>query len=219
MSDPTGHMPEREALAAEYVLGTLPLEERLMAEALIDGDPGFAATVEDWQNRLSPLNDAYEDVQPPADMLDRIEARLFPTQDRPRRRLWLWGVFGGLALAALAAVVLLPALTPDAPITATLTGEGQDLAVAARFDAETGELTVARAAGPAAEPGKDYELWLIPAGEAPISIGLLRDAELTIPVPALPAGTTLAITLEPEGGSPTGVATGPLLVAAVIGGA
>lgn len=219
MSDPTGHMPEREALAAEYVLGTLPLEERLMAEALIEGDPGFAAMVEDWQNRLSPLNDAYAEVAPPADLLDRVEARLFPAPKQSRRRLWLWGGLAGAALAALAAIVILPVLTPGAPVTATLTGEGQDLAVAARFDAKTGELTVARAAGPAAEPGKDYELWLIPAGEAPISIGLVREGDLTIPVAALPAGTTLAITLEPEGGSPTGVATGPLLVAAVIGGA
>lgn len=227
MSDPTGHMPEREALAAEYVLGTLPLEERLMAEALIEGDPGFAAMVEDWQNRLAPLGDAYAEVPPPAGLLDRIEARLFPAPDQPRRRHWrqlwrrpwLWGALAGAALAALAAIVILPSLTPGEPLTATLTGEGQDLAVAARFDAKTGALTVARAAGPPAEPGKDYELWLIPAGEAPISIGLVREGELTIPVAALPEGTTLAITLEPEGGSPTGVATGPLLVAAVIGGA
>ncbi len=217
MSDPTGHMPEREALAAEYVLGTLPLEERLMAEALIEGDPGFAAMVEDWHNRLSPLNDAYAEVPPPADLLDRVEARLFPAPERPRRTGWLWGVLAGAALAVLALVTLLP--PPPAPLIATLTGEGQALAVAASFDAGRGELTVARAAGPAAEPGTDYELWLIPEGEAPISIGLVREGELKIPVADLPAGTTLAITLEPEGGSPTGVATGPLLVAAVIGGA
>lgn len=217
MSDPTGHMPEREALAAEYVLGTLPLEERLTAEALIEGDPGFAAMVEVWQNRLAPLNDAYAEVPPPATVLDQVEARLFPAPERPRRTGWLWGALAGAALAVLALVTLLP--PPPAPLTATLTGEGQALTVAARFDPGRGELTVARAAGPAAEPGTDYELWLIPEGEAPISIGLVRDGDLTIPVADLPAGTTLAITLEPEGGSPTGVATGPLLVAAVIGGA
>ncbi|OYX41768.1 MAG: hypothetical protein B7Z02_14250 [Rhodobacterales bacterium 32-67-9] len=216
MSDPTGHMPEREALAAEYVLGTLPLEERLTAEALIEGDPGFAAMVADWQNRLAPLNDAYAEVPPPADMLDRIEARLFPAPERLRRTGWIWGALTGAALAVLALVTLLP---PPVPLTATLTGEGQALAVAASFDAGKGELTVVRAAGPAAGPGRDYELWLIPAGEAPVSIGLVRDSELKIPVADLPAGTTLAITLEPEGGSPTGIATGPLLVAAVIGGA
>ncbi len=218
MSDPTGHMPEREALAAEYVLGTLPLEERLTAEALIDSDTSFAALVADWQNRLAPLNDDYAEISPPSDLLDRIERRLFP-EPAPRTNRWIWGALAGLALAALAAFVVLPVLTPEAPVTATLTGEGQDLAVAASFDPATGELTVSRASGPAADPGKDYELWLIPKGEAAISIGLVRDATLTIPIAALPAGTTLAVTLEPEGGSPTGVATGPLLVAAVIGGA
>jgi anti-sigma-K factor RskA len=108
-------------------------------------------------------------------------------------------------------------LTPPAPVTATLTGEAQPLIVAASYDDRAKELTVHRTAGPAAEAGKDYELWVIPAGQAPISIGLVRDAAVTIPLQSLPEGTTLAITLEVQGGSPTGAPQGPLLVAAVIG--
>jgi anti-sigma-K factor RskA len=214
MTDPADHMPEREALAAEYVLGTLPLAERLAVEAMIDSDAGFAALVEGWQNRLAPLNDAYSDVAPPPALLDRIEARLFPAPPRPRRVGWLWGALAGVALAAAAFVTLLPA--PPAPVTATLTGEGQALIMAASYDTRAHALKVHRAAGPGAEAGKDYELWVIPAGQSPISIGVVRDAEVTIPLPSLPEGTTLAITLEVEGGSPTGAPQGPLLVAATI---
>ena len=219
MSEPGDHMPDREALAAEYVLGTLPHVDRIAAETLIDSDAGFRALVEEWRDRLARLNDAYAEVPPPPDLFRRVEDRLFPVSKPPRRRGWLWGARAGLAAVALGAVVLTSVLGPrPAPLVATLTGEGQPLIVAAHFDEDAGALTVERTAGPAAGTGKDYELWLIPAGQAPVSIGLLRDSALTIPVKALPQGTTLAITLEPQGGSPSGTATGPLLVAAVIGG-
>ncbi|MDE2037235.1 MAG: anti-sigma factor, partial [Pseudomonas sp.] len=60
-------------------------------------------------------------------------------------------------------------------------------------------------------------LWAIPAGGKPISLGLLpvsgngriqlskeHQALLTAPL-------TLAVSLEPQGGSPTGQPTGPVL--------
>lgn len=221
MSEPEGHMPEREALAAEYVLGTLPLAERLAVEAMIESDAAFRRLVEDWQNRLAPLNDGYAEAPPPPQLLGRIEGRLFPVAAPPRRSGWLWGALAALAAAALAAVVFTFVLGPPpgpAAITAELTGENQPLVIAARFDADAGQLVAERTAGPAAGPGSDYELWLIPEGGAPISIGLVRDAALTVPLADLPAGSTLAVTLEAAGGSPTGQPQGALLVAAVIAG-
>lgn len=210
-------LSDREGLAAEYVLGTLPLAERLQAERLIASDTAFAALVADWQARLAPLNEAYGDQAPSPDLLNRIEARLFPRPARPAR--WRIPFFGALA-AALAAFVLVAYLptSPDRQITATLVGEDQPLVVAARFDPDAGQLTFTRAGGPAADPGKDYELWVIPAGQAAVSLGVLRDNDLTVQLDRLPPGTTLAVTLEETGGSPTGTAQGPLLVAAVIDG-
>ncbi|MFN6952055.1 MAG: anti-sigma factor domain-containing protein [Albidovulum sp.] len=216
MSGPAEHLPEREALAAEYVLGTLPLAERLAVEAMIDSDAGFRALVEDWRDRLAPLNEGYAEVSPPPGLLDRIEARLFPVPARSKRSGWLWGALAGLGLAGVIAVALTFTLAPPAPLTVTLTGAAQPLVVTASYDGRAGELTVQRTAGPAAEAGKDYELWLIPAGEAPVSLGLVRDAAFTVPLASLPAGSTLAVTLETGGGSPTGAPQGPLLVAAVI---
>lgn len=208
-------MTDREGLAAEYVLGTLSLPERLQAERLIASDPAFAELVQTWETHLAPLNGDYAEIAPPATLLPKIEARLFPTAPPARR----WALFGALAaaLAALFFFVILPYQTQPALITATLTGENQPLIVQASFNPDAHEVTFTRADGPAAGPGKDYELWVIPAGQGAISLGVLADGAVTVPLDALPQGTTFAVTLEQTGGSPTGQAQGPLLVAATIG--
>ncbi|WP_284163276.1 anti-sigma factor [Frigidibacter sp. SD6-1] len=210
-------MDDRDGLAAEYALGTLPLPDRLQAERLIASDPDFASLVARWQAHLAPLDAEYAPVDPPPDLLQRIETRLFPVATPVRR--WRLPLFGALTagLLAVAIVAFMPATRPQATLTATLTGENQPLTIAAAFYEDQGELSFVRASGPAAAEGQDYELWIIPAGQAAISLGVLREGEVRVPVADLPPGTTLAVTLETTGGSPTGVAQGPLLVAAVIG--
>ncbi len=47
-------MADREGLAAEYVLGTLALPERLQAERLMASDPDFAALVQAWRRASRP---------------------------------------------------------------------------------------------------------------------------------------------------------------------
>jgi anti-sigma-K factor RskA len=64
---------DRDALAAEYVLGTLSADEREQAEALLAVDRGFAETVRLWEHRLGELNVMVEAVEPPADVWDRIK--------------------------------------------------------------------------------------------------------------------------------------------------
>jgi anti-sigma-K factor RskA len=64
---------DRDALAAEYVLGTLSAEEREQAEALLSIDRGFAETVRLWEHRLGELNVMVEAVEPPADVWERIK--------------------------------------------------------------------------------------------------------------------------------------------------
>jgi anti-sigma-K factor RskA len=64
---------ERDALAAEYVLGTLSVAERDEAEALLGRDAGFAETVRVWEHRLGELNVMVEAVEPPPDLWERIK--------------------------------------------------------------------------------------------------------------------------------------------------
>ncbi len=73
-----------------------------------------------------------------------------------------------------------------------------------------------------AEPqtGKSYQLWLISERFAgPRSLGLVGADEFARPTladydPATISGATYAVSLEPEGGSPTGAPTGPVLFSA-----
>ena len=65
--------------------------------------------------------------------------------------------------------------------------------------------------------GHDYQLWLIPADGKPAPLGLLIGDGIQAMdlapelVRALDTRATLAVSLEPEGGSPTGLPTGPVL--------
>ena len=196
-------MEEADLVAAEFVMGTLPLAERAVAEARIKADAGFAAMVAAWQNHLADLNDAYVEVPAP-DILPRIEARLFP-QAAKARATWLGWLSGALAAAllAVAAVVFFaPPPMTTAPLIATLGAEGSPLSFEARYDGAS--LIVARVAGPAAEPDRVHELWIIAPEAAPVSLGLLGDDPVSIPYPMPPAGWTLAVSLERAGGSTTG---------------
>ena len=65
---------DRDALAAEYVLGTLSTDERDQAEALLVIDPGFAEIVRVWERRLGELNVMVEAVDPPPDLWDKIRS-------------------------------------------------------------------------------------------------------------------------------------------------
>jgi anti-sigma-K factor RskA len=67
------HDDDRDALAAEYVLGTLSVEERDQAEALLARDAGFAETVRLWEHRLGELNVMVEAVEPAPDLWERIK--------------------------------------------------------------------------------------------------------------------------------------------------
>jgi anti-sigma-K factor RskA len=64
---------DHDALAAEYVLGTLSAEERDQAEALLARDAGFAETVRLWEHRLGELNVMVEAVEPSPDLWERIK--------------------------------------------------------------------------------------------------------------------------------------------------
>jgi anti-sigma-K factor RskA len=87
------------------------------------------------------------------------------------------------------------------------------VAFAAVLDGDT--LEVARE-GAAAEAGRDYELWAIGGDGVPRSLGLLRGAQTVLTSDLLVPGVTLAVSLEPLGGSPAAGPTGPVLAAAVL---
>ncbi len=70
-------MPDDESLAAEFALGTLDAAERGRLRDAMSRDPGLDRLVQSWEARLAPLSDALPAVEPPADLLPRIESRIF----------------------------------------------------------------------------------------------------------------------------------------------
>jgi hypothetical protein len=67
---------DTDALAAEYVLGTLDSEERTAAQSLLARDAEFAAKVKVWEGRLGELHLMVEPVEPEGDIWQRIKAKL-----------------------------------------------------------------------------------------------------------------------------------------------
>ncbi|MGB8813306.1 MAG: anti-sigma factor [Paracoccaceae bacterium] len=218
MSDPRDPLEDDAPdaiLAAEYVLGSLPLAERLAAENRLKTDAGFAARVAAWETHFAPLNDEYAEVPAP-DLLPKIEARLFgAAPPAPRRRFWPRFVLGaGVAAALVVAVLVSLPLIQGPAMVATLTAEAQPLVFDASY--RNGTLDLVQTAGPAAAADKAYELWVIVGDAAPVSLGVLEAPQISRAVPDLPIGAVLAISLEPTGGSTTGAPTGPVLVTGVI---
>jgi anti-sigma-K factor RskA len=224
-----------EVLAAELAIGLLAADERRAAEARRVGDPAFDAACRRWEDWVSGLLEGH-DVAPSAALWDRIHARLPANDDRQlaglRRSVGRWrGAAAGLAViaamlgGALArerrfprpapAPVVAPAPAPT-PIVVILTSADRRAIVSVSFDRASGRFV---AATDAFRPGRrSAELWVIPADQVPRSLGLLfepdTDRRLT-PGEAshhLVPGVTLAISLEPLGGSKSGKPTGPVVL-------
>lgn len=222
----------RTALAAELALGLLHGAEAEEARRLLRTDAAFAAEVRLWLERLAALAEELPEEAPPAAVRDRLNDRLATAAAAGGRflpspggfRPWTW--LGGLAAAgavALALLLLPPMLRgPGAPVA------GADLVATApvpmRVETELlgdGRTLRVRLAEGAMPEDRDAELWWIADAEAvPVSLGVApRRGEVDVVLPAglaFAPGVRLAITDEPRGGSPTGVATGPILAAATL---
>jgi len=65
-----------DALAAEYVLGSLDFEERARARNLLEADATFAAKVQRWERRFGELHLMVEPVEPDSSIWVLIKAKL-----------------------------------------------------------------------------------------------------------------------------------------------
>ncbi len=233
-SDP----PDDELLAGELVLGVLDAQQRAAAHQRAGADVQFAARVAAWERRLAPwLGDA-EPVSAPAHVWLRIRSRL-GWRPEPPPGLWQSLVFwrGAAILASLAAIVALwmgrphthppvavvpQATEPGARLVTTLSHDDGSAAWLASVDPAHGTVLMVPVPHGADAQGRVPELWLIPPGKAPRSLGLVsNDRAHTVTVPAdvvvaLGAGSVLAISLEPPGGAPAGSPTGPIIAKGAI---
>lgn len=218
-------------LAAEYVLGVLPADERRRVAERIESDPAFAREVDTWEVRLSGMAEAYEPVEPPADVKQALDRRLFAGGAAPARSragLWnsllLWRSLTAAALLVALVALAIPWLTVDPGtitterLVASLSDDETDVHYFAVYDAASAEIGLSHVAGARAE-GRDFELWLIEGDDPPASLGVIpQGSNVHLAVSEelqrrIDAGAVFAISLEPEGGSPTGQPTGPVVAA------
>jgi len=219
-----------EMLAAEYVVGTLRGPARRRFERLCAVSAAAAAARGRWEDRLAALALQLNPVEPRDQVWRNIRAALAAdtrasAPARPRRMTrWL-----PLAVAAALlgiAVWLGPRLLTRPEPTVAVTVLGADPAHAqwrVERSADAHRLRVVTIAALAANPDKTYELWALPRdGQPPVSLGLLpRQGEIARGLTerqtaALLAAGKLAVSIEPQGGSPTGAPTGPVVMVGVI---
>jgi anti-sigma-K factor RskA len=223
MSDTFDHSAthDDDLLAAEYALGVLAGTERAAAEQRVSREPAFARLVTDWEQRLAPWAAEIAEVAPPPQLWDRIAGAL-PAQTQAGG-LWQSIAFwrglsfaaGALAAACLAALIYLGPFTRQQPLVAAIEGGGHRHFVAT-IDTRRGTVAVVPAAF-SADATRVPELWLVPPDGKPRAVGLLRaDQTVTLTLPPELAAlakddAVLAVSLEPPGGSTTGLPTGPVI--------
>jgi anti-sigma-K factor RskA len=231
---PTATTPDQDA--AEYALGVTTAAQRREAERRIASDPAFAGLVTAWDERLAPLIDAIPEKAAPRVVWMRIAAQLGLAPARTAAPgVWsninIWrtatGVFAVAAAASMAILLVYPKpvdvpatviqSTPEAALTSVglLKGETGPASFVVTLDRANKRLIIAPVSS-ASPTDKSFEMWVLPKGQNPISLGVMDGKDVvTIDTDKLigPDGSraTLAVSVEPLGGSPTGLPTGPVV--------
>lgn len=218
-----------QALAAEYVVGTLRGRARRRFEAIMGADPAVETIVREWERGLTPLAERVPAVEPPARVWKAIESRIGAPGQASRgswNSLGFWRSFGllagGVASVLLAAFLFISSGPRGEPLfVAVLTAP--DSAPRMVVSMHSPNLLRVRMVKPWADAdNKSLELWVLPKEGAPRSLGLVANAAgdtmITIEStdPRVRGANALAVSLEPRGGSPTKQPTGPVLCSGVI---
>ncbi len=220
-----------DRLAAAYVLGTLHGGARRRLEALARESLSVQQAIWRWERRINPMADSVAPVQPRTEVWGYIEQKIQSgSKHEPRvgQRLLPWrALSAALGLAVL--VLLIPLFQPGAPqlvseqLALIQDSEQQPLWVVS-VDLDAGLIRSRAINAPAREVDRVFQLWMLPAEGDPQSFGLLPVAggdraqfELSPAIVALlQSSKGLAVSIEPAGGSPTGLPTGPVVYTAPI---
>ena len=216
-----------DTAAAELALGVLEGDERAAALRRMIADPAFARDVEQWRTHFGTLFSGVAERAAPDGILPRVEARIDGVREvaaiRPRN---MWKP---TALAASVAALMMTAIAfrpvPVAPVTPVAVATAPLIAAMAAADGSQGQPALYDAAsgivkipGALAIPkGRSAQLWAIEGDKAPVPLGVFRESAPGLYVAeakmgaVIAPGTTLAISIEPIGGSPTGLPTGPVI--------
>jgi anti-sigma-K factor RskA len=225
----------RRLLAGEYALGTLRGAARRRFERLTRADAAARAELRFWETRLAALARGIAPVQVPPTVWISLKQRLEAGNTVPLRRaapapkpVARWRLAAGIAAAIAMAVVVMVSQKTPAPGVAQVQPAGptylaqiklpdSDMHWTATLKPTKAEMSVSAAGSYPQLGDHSLELWWI-SPQGPVAIGVLpTSGQGSMPLPKnfSPGQTiTLAVSLEPVGGSPTGQPTGPVLTTA-----
>ncbi len=218
----------RNALAAEYVLGTLRGGARRRYQQLMMQHQLVRETTWVWEQYINVLGHKLKPVEPSDKVWQTVATQLgFAEQGTDKSSTQadnivefksaanrIWKSVAGLATAAalVLAVVLIQVQQPDLTPAQYAVVQSEQAQALWLIEVDESQITVKATEKLTQQANNDYELWFVAAdGRAPVSLGLLpQSGELILPKSEL-FGTVdlaaLAVSLEPLGGSPTGSPT------------
>ena len=217
-----------DRLASEFALGTTPPRVRRRLIAISRRDRVVAAALSEWERRVAVLADQVPPTMPPPRVWRNIVLRLGLDPEGPLQRETSWWqrlpFWRKLAIASLAGVVVIgigewlraPVVAP-APLVVVLSDADAKIALIATATRGERYLTLKTVSNAKPGPDKTYELWALPQSGAPHALGVIPAGDVVRVPLANPVDetlsniSTLAVSLEPPGGSPTGKPTGPVL--------
>lgn len=213
-----------DRLASEYALGTLQGQARRRFERWRATTPFVDERGRYWEERLMHLARNLKPVQPPPHVWLDIERRLNLTARPAPRRRWRFALAASVLLMLGVASLLYWRGVPANRVTAvaTISAKSGEHLWELQVFGNADRLLTRVAKRPARPAGSDYELWALPKGGAPVSLGVLPAAgglsrTLTpTQMQALLHSTQVAVSIEPLGGSPTGQPTGDVLYVAAL---
>jgi anti-sigma-K factor RskA len=184
---------DQDALAAEYVLGTLDSDERSEAAARAEADAEFAARVQYWEHRLGSLSVMVDEVEPGPALWEKIRA--------------------GIGEGTQTGEIRLPGVSPEAAVLAPVHAGGAEIVdlsrrvrrwrgASAGLAAMAALLAIFVAVGELA-PGR-LPSRLQPGGPAPVQTAQTQQPSVQSPQPtpvATNAGRFVAV-LQKDANSP-----------------
>lgn len=220
---------ELDVLAGRYALGTLTPDERSTVDDRLRNDGELARRIAAWRERLAPLDEDFVPVSAGPEVWQEISRSLDDPpnrgQDTPwwqRPSLWRgWAVTATAAAAGSVALAVVLATTGRAPGLVAVLDDPQGRPLWVVRAARDADSLIAAPLYEGAPPGLVPELWLLRDGQV-ISLALLKtsgSSARSVVGPArgeLRVGDRLAVSIEPQGGSPTGRATGPVVSRGVL---
>lgn len=223
-----------EALAAEYVLGTLQGRALQRFERLKHERPYIQYAVDIWERRINDLGQTVPESRPPEIIWERIQDDI-KAQERADRIDEKQGLFSGFwgklpfwqsasfALSLALVVALLPKQPsghmPMPSYVSVLQSDAKEPMMVTIGDRKKRMVSVRLMEVPQITDTQDLELWAIPkGGGTPVSVGVVRrdsmETQLKLSKPhwsRIQGAEKFAISFEEKGGSTTGRPSGPIM--------